>query len=164
MKTSFHKLILIISTIAALGLIVACSDDTSPPESAASPSPPTMAPSAQQAPASPTTAPAAQQAPAPAPTTAPAAPQAPAPAPTSAPAAVVSPPAMEPIEVVTTSNIVADWVRRVGGERVDAFSLLPPNADPHSFQPGARDTARVADADLILTIGLGLESSWLHEL
>ncbi len=70
----------------------------------------------------------------------------------------------DPIEVVTTSNIVADWVRRVGGERVNAFSLLPPNADPHSFQPGARDTARVADADLILTIGLGLESSWLHEL
>ena len=71
---------------------------------------------------------------------------------------------MEPIEVVTTSNIVADWVSRVGGERVDVFSLLPPNADPHTFQPGARDTARVADADLILTIGLGLESSWLHEL
>jgi len=71
---------------------------------------------------------------------------------------------MEPLEVVTTSNIVADWVKRVGGERVNVFSLLPPNADPHTFQPGARDTARVADADLILTVGLGLESSWLHEL
>ena len=59
---------------------------------------------------------------------------------------------------------MADWVKRVGGERVDVFSLLPPNADPHTFQPGARDTARVADADLILTIGLGLESSWLHDL
>lgn len=47
---------------------------------------------------------------------------------------------------------------------MDVFSLLPPNADPHTFQPGARDTARVADADLILTIGLGLESSWLHDL
>ena len=71
---------------------------------------------------------------------------------------------MEPIEVVTTSNIVADWVKSVGGERVNVFSLLPPNADPHTFQPGARDTARVADADLILTVGLGLESSWLHDL
>ena len=59
---------------------------------------------------------------------------------------------------------MADWVKRVGGERVDVFSLLPPNADPHTFQPGARDTARVADADLILTVGLGLESSWLHDL
>ena len=66
--------------------------------------------------------------------------------------------------MVTTSNIVADWVSRVGGERVNVFSLLPPNADPHTFQPGARDTARVADADLVLTVGLGLESSWLHDL
>ncbi len=164
MNTPLYRVILIISTLVATALLVACSDDTSPPESAASPSPPTMAPSVQQAPASPTTAPAAQQAPSAAPTTAPAAPQAPAPAPTTAPAAMVSPPAMEPLNVVTTSNIVADWVRRVGGERVDVFSLLPPNADPHTFQPGARDTARVADADLILTVGLGLESSWLHEL
>ena len=65
---------------------------------------------------------------------------------------------------MTTINIVADWVKRVGGERVDVFPLLPPNADPHTFQPGARDTARVADADLVLTVGLGLESGWLNEL
>ena len=55
-------------------------------------------------------------------------------------------------------------MRQVGGDRVNVLSLLPPNADPHTFQPGARDTARVADADLILTIGLGLESSWLSDL
>ncbi len=65
---------------------------------------------------------------------------------------------------MTTINIVADWVKRVGGERVDVFPLLPPNADPHTFQPGARDTARVADANLVLTVGLGLESGWLNEL
>ena len=47
---------------------------------------------------------------------------------------------------------------------MDVFPLLPPNADPHTFQPGARDTARVADADLVLTVGLGLESGWLSEL
>ena len=80
------------------------------------------------------------------------------------PAAAVSSSESGPISVVTTSNIVADWVKRVGGERVDVFSLLPPNSDPHTFQPGARDTARVADADLVLTVGLGLESGWLNEL
>ena len=47
---------------------------------------------------------------------------------------------------------------------MDVFSILPPNADPHTFQPGARDTARVADADLVMTVGLGLESGWLSEL
>ena len=70
----------------------------------------------------------------------------------------------EPINVVTTTNIVADWVENIGGEHVEVFSLLPVGADPHTFQPGARDVARVADADLVLTIGLGLEESWLKEL
>ena len=68
------------------------------------------------------------------------------------------------LSVVSTSNIVGDWVRRVGGERVSLFSLLPPDADPHTFQPGARDVARVADADLILSVGLSLEGGWLDEL
>ena len=70
----------------------------------------------------------------------------------------------EPITVVTTTNIVADWVSHVGGEHVEVTSLLPVGADPHSFQPGARDVARVADADLVLSVGLGLEEGWLVDL
>ena len=66
--------------------------------------------------------------------------------------------------IVTTSNIVADWVQAVGRDRVDVFSLLPPNADPHTFQPGARDITRVADADLVLSVGLSLEAGWLDDL
>ena len=68
------------------------------------------------------------------------------------------------IEVVTTSNIVADWVENVGGDHVDVFSLLPVGGDPHTFQPGARDVARIADADIVLSIGLGLEGGWLNDL
>jgi len=52
----------------------------------------------------------------------------------------------------------------VGGDRVDVFSLLPVGADPHSFQPGAQDVVAIAEADLVLSVGLGLEESWLHEL
>ena len=68
------------------------------------------------------------------------------------------------IAVVTTSNLLADWVRAVGQDRVEVFPLLPANADPHAFQPGGRDVARVADADLILSIGLSLEAGWLDDL
>ena len=70
----------------------------------------------------------------------------------------------EKTSIVTTSNIVADWVRAVGQDRVDVFSLLPPNADPHTFQPGARDITRVADAGLVLSVGLSLEAGWLDDL
>ena len=68
------------------------------------------------------------------------------------------------INIVTTSNIIADWARAVGQERVDVFSLLPSNTDPHTFQPGARDVAQVADAGLVLSIGLSLEADWLEDL
>ena len=70
----------------------------------------------------------------------------------------------EVLRVVTTTNIVADWVQAVGHDRVDVFALLPSGADPHTFRPGAQDIARVADAELVLTVGLNLEAAWLHEL
>ena len=73
-------------------------------------------------------------------------------------------PAAATISVVTTSNIVADWAKAVGQDRVDVFPLLPANADPHTYRPGARDVARVADADLVMSIGLSLEAGWLDEL
>ena len=68
------------------------------------------------------------------------------------------------LSVVTTSNIAADWARNVGGDRVEVKGLLPIGTDPHSYQPGARDVADVAAADLVLTIGLSLEDQWLHDL
>ena len=70
----------------------------------------------------------------------------------------------EKLNVVTTSNILADWVREVGGDRIDVFPLLPANADPHTYQPGAQDIARIADADLVFSIGLQLEGGWLEDL
>ena len=66
--------------------------------------------------------------------------------------------------MVTTSNIIADWVEIVGQDRVDVFSLLPANADPHTYQPGAQDIAQVADADLVMSVGLSLETGWLTDL
>ena len=68
------------------------------------------------------------------------------------------------LSVVTTNNIVADWVSNIGREHVEVFSLLPVGADPHTFQPGARDVTQIADAELVLSIGLGLEGAWLQEL
>ena len=131
---------------------------------------PTEAPAATDTPSA-TTSPGATSAPpatsAPAATTAAGSPAPTAaaspPATTAPPAATTAPPA-EKLNVVTTSNILADWVREVGGDRVEVFPLLPANADPHTYQPGAQDVARIADADLVFSIGLQLEGGWLEEL
>ncbi|MCY3543638.1 MAG: zinc ABC transporter substrate-binding protein [Chloroflexi bacterium] len=94
-----------------------------------------------------------------APTTAPAATAAPTVAPTVAPT-----PEPEPLTIVTTMSITADWISNIGGDRVNVVSLLPAGADPHLYQPTPRDVATVAEADLVLPVGLGLEASWLDDL
>ena len=68
------------------------------------------------------------------------------------------------IRVVTTSNILADWARVVGGDHVEVVSLMPVDVDPHTFQPGPRDAAQIAEADVILAVGLGMEGFWLEDL
>ena len=150
------KLVGLLIIPALLLFAIACGGDT-PPDQPAQPEP--AAPS--QAPAAPSAAgpsapqsPAQPAVPAPAPTAASSmapAPTAPStgrtgPARTTQPAPQPAPPA-EKLQIVTTSNIVADWVSAIGQDRVEVFPLLPVNADPHTFQPGARDVARVADAD-----------------
>ena len=81
-----------------------------------------------------------------------------------APAPTQGAPASPKLNVVATTNIVADWTRQVGGNRVEVFSLVPVDTDPHTFQPGAQDVTRIANADLVLSIGLSLEAGWMKEL
>ena len=73
-------------------------------------------------------------------------------------------PRSERISVVTTTTFLADWALEIGGDRVEVFSLVPIGSDPHGFQPGARDVARVAEADIVLSVGASLEGAWLTEL
>lgn len=150
-KVRFFKF-LPISLIVLIALF-ACSDGG---ETVAPAAQPTVAPATQ---AQPTTAPTTQAQP----TAAPAAQSQPTTAPTAPPQVPAEQP-VEPVEVVTTTNIVADWAQIVGGDRANVRSLLPAGADPHAYQPGAQDVAAIADADLVLAVGLGLEESWLHEL
>ncbi len=62
------------------------------------------------------------------------------------------------LNVVATTNILGDVVAQVGGEAIDLRVMLPPGADPHSFQPTPQDLADIANADIIFANGLGLET------
>ncbi|MBI5668790.1 MAG: zinc ABC transporter substrate-binding protein [Chloroflexi bacterium] len=64
----------------------------------------------------------------------------------------------EPLHVITTSNILADVARNVGGDRVMVDSLIPPGADGHAWQPTPSDVLKVARADLVLAVGVGYET------
>jgi anchored repeat ABC transporter substrate-binding protein len=61
------------------------------------------------------------------------------------------------LRVVTTTEILADLVRQVGGERVAVDTLVPPGGDPHSYEPTPADATRVTEADVTFTNHLLLE-------
>src|SRR5437867_9529220 len=61
------------------------------------------------------------------------------------------------IKVVTTLPLFADFVREVGGDRVDASSLIPAGASPGAWQPLTGDTERVARADIAFANGHDFE-------
>lgn len=63
--------------------------------------------------------------------------------------------------VVATTAILGDIVAEVAGDSVTVETLMPRGADPHSFEPSARQAARLRDADLLVVNGLGLEEGLL---
>lgn len=67
------------------------------------------------------------------------------------------------LKVVASFSILADWVRAVGGDAVDVSSIVPAGGDSHSFDPDPATVARIAEANLILAIGIGFEG-WLDRI
>jgi manganese/iron transport system substrate-binding protein len=57
------------------------------------------------------------------------------------------------INVITTLPLFADFVREVGGDRVEVSSLIPPGVDPQTWQPAAEDAQRVGVADIAFANG-----------
>ncbi len=62
-----------------------------------------------------------------------------------------------PVKVVCTTTIVADVVKRVGGDRVSVEMLMGPGVDPHRYLPSAGDRAKLESAHLVFFSGLHLE-------
>ena len=48
-------------------------------------------------------------------------------------------------------------VKQIAGDMVEAQTLLPAGANPHTFEPTIKQTKRLAEASLILTIGMTFE-------
>lgn len=67
------------------------------------------------------------------------------------------------IKVATTISTLNSFVQGVGGEYVTVKNIVPIGASPETFQPAPQDVAAVADADMLVENGAGLET-WLDRL
>lgn len=72
--------------------------------------------------------------------------------------ALMSPAASaEPLKVVASFSIIADFAKEVGGDRIALTTLVGPGGDAHVYEPRPKDVAAMSDASVVLVNGLHFE-------
>ncbi len=69
----------------------------------------------------------------------------------------------EKVQIAVTVSVLQDLVEQVGGDRVEAFSLVPVGGSPETFQPSPRDAGRISEARVVFENGMGLDA-WVEDL
>jgi ABC-type Zn uptake system ZnuABC Zn-binding protein ZnuA len=67
------------------------------------------------------------------------------------------------LKVAVSIPPLLDFVREVGGDRVEVELLVPPGADPHTYEIRPAQMRFLAQARLLIVVGLGLEW-WLEDV
>ncbi|MCO5214932.1 MAG: metal ABC transporter substrate-binding protein [Thermomicrobiales bacterium] len=65
--------------------------------------------------------------------------------------------AQERLSIATSMPILEDIVSNIVGESADVFSIMPANADPHTWEATPEDMVRVTEASAFIYIGALLE-------
>lgn len=67
------------------------------------------------------------------------------------------------IKVITSLYPLAEFVRAIGKEKVEVFSLTPPGIEPHEFNPTPQDRVAMEQSQLFVFIGAGFEP-WVERI
>jgi ABC-type Zn uptake system ZnuABC Zn-binding protein ZnuA len=67
------------------------------------------------------------------------------------------------LKVVAVSSFLADMAQHVAGDRLEVETLIPVGVDPHTFEPTPQDVTKIADSQVLIANGAGLEV-WLQEI
>ncbi len=61
------------------------------------------------------------------------------------------------LHVASLSTVTTDLAKQIGGNHVMVNGIIKPGIDPHEFEPTPGDVRKVADANLVLLTGKGME-------
>ena len=65
--------------------------------------------------------------------------------------------AAQPLRVVATIEPLCMLARQIGGDSLACTTLVPPGATPHAFEPRVSTLRAVADAELLVAAGNGID-------
>ncbi|ANS74569.1 zinc ABC transporter substrate-binding protein [Paenibacillus yonginensis] len=69
----------------------------------------------------------------------------------------------EKLQIKTSFYPMFEFTRHVAGDLADVESLVPPDVEPHDWEPTAKDLAEITDADVLIYNGAGLEG-WVDQV
>jgi zinc/manganese transport system substrate-binding protein len=71
--------------------------------------------------------------------------------------------AQDRVKVVATFSILGDFVRNIGGERIELTTLVGPDGDGHVYAPTPADARKLGEAQVVVANGLNYEG-WIKRL
>ena len=66
-------------------------------------------------------------------------------------------------KVAVTINILGDLVKKIGGDNIEVFTIIPKGVDPHDYEPTASDQININDSSALIYIGMGFDD-WAVDL
>ena len=66
--------------------------------------------------------------------------------------------AVPKIKVIATVFPAYEFVRQVGGDKIDVSMLVPAGAEPHAWEPTAKELIKIKEAKIVFFHGAGLET------
>lgn len=63
----------------------------------------------------------------------------------------------ERLQVVTTTTMITDLLKNIGGDKIDVSGLMGPGVDPHLYKASEGDVNKLFNADVVVYNGLHLE-------
>ncbi|TVY06898.1 metal ABC transporter substrate-binding protein [Paenibacillus cremeus] len=73
-----------------------------------------------------------------------------------------SPSGEKRLKVVTTFYPMYEFTKQIAGDNADVIALIPAGAEPHDWEPTAKDMKQVQEADVFVYNGAGVEN-WVDK-
>jgi ABC-type Zn uptake system ZnuABC Zn-binding protein ZnuA len=67
------------------------------------------------------------------------------------------------LKILAAESFLADIAQNVAGNTARVDSLIPPGMDPHVFEPAPTDVVKIAESQVFVVNGGGLEDAWLQK-
>jgi zinc transport system substrate-binding protein len=69
----------------------------------------------------------------------------------------------EPVIVAVSVLPQAEFVEKVGGDKVKTVVIIPPGADPHTYEPSPKEMGKASEACMYVTVGFDMpfEDVWI---